>query len=952
MKKLHKDLMRKVCSFAVALAMVLSVTGGPVLTVSAAQAEEANSVATDTDAVNVETETGDQIADTDTATTETNITVGINTHPPLNGAGTEISQVEITLDLPLLGSDNHTVSCQAPGEANYQVSPRSDWEDAGSWPLDAGYKFEYNYEYWAYLVITPKTGYTIAADAIYIVNGETVSGSLVDGLAYVDVLVMPYYNGVVDSVVLSNIPEGNIGESLANYIEEGEGYIAKGYWHVYDYENKAYEVADTSGVIEEGKSYELRIEIYPKEGYVIGENATLSGNVDIGNYSFDEQCGYAEIIVDHSILIDEVVISKDSLPELVVGESYTAESKEIAVPAGSNYTATYYWSDEDGNTTGTFEKGKEYTLFIDIYANKGYAFAENVQGDIGGESVGFHGGGTQLTHPVHVSSKISIDKIVIDELPEVVVGEEIHKGTDGNLYFEIKAPEGANYSISGYWSITNTKEIPEGVFQDRESYTLHLYVEPNKGYQFVDSIPMEVEGVTYANSGSGNDWASLDMIYSSRQIIDTIEINGVKEPALGEAATVDTLKVPEGANYSIISATWIDINTGELVTSFQEEHEYFLDVELEPKDGYEFDRYPNIYVDGKDFSDSGFVEPDLVYISVCRVNFEKIIPELRVNNVPEFKVGEKASVEEISVPEDADYEIMYAAWQEWDAEYNDYCEFTGIFETGKSYRLRIEVWCKDGYRFDKSTTAVYINGNLDTSITANGDGKIILKEYSDSIKVIDRVELTVTEPVTGAHSSMSPQFTLPEGACYAVHTEGYNPGWLVEKGDSWLNFYGYFEEGKAYGVSFAIYSKEGYVFAEDVVVVVNGKVINSDNVGASKKLMFAEYFFDAECSHIYSDWSDAKDGAHTRKCTVCGHKETEKHKYTDDIDATCDVCGTTRTQDTGSGGTTGNTSGNTDSVAGSPATGDGSQMMLAFMLMLMSSMGILALDKRKKKNNQ
>lgn len=964
MKKLRKDLKKKICSFAVALAMVLSVSCSPVLTVSASQAEELNTVATGTDAATVDAEideAGEITETTEAATPEATATVVFNTQAPLNGEGTEISQVEITLDLPLVGSDDYTVSCQAPEGANYEVTASCDWRAAGGSSLYEGYEFEYETGYWAHLVVTPKSGYTIAADATYTVNGEAVSGSLEDGFGYVDVLEKSYFTGVVDSVDLSNIPESNIGDSLAEYLEEGEGYIAKGYWYVYDYENKCYSYADASGVIENGGSFKLCIDINAKEGYIFGEGVTLSGNVDIGNYYFDKQYGYAEIVVDHAILIDEIVISKDSIPEAVVGESFTAESKEIAVPAGSNYTATYYWLDENGNTTGTFEKGKDYTLFIDIYANKGYAFAENVQGDIGGESVGFHGGGTQLTNPLRVSLKTPIDKIVIDKLPEAIVGEEIHKGTDGGAFFEIQAPEGANYSILGAWSITDTGETPEGTFQDRESYTLYIYVEPNDGYEFVDSIPMEIEGVVYANSGSGYDRATLYMTYSSRQVIDTIEINGVKEPALGEAATVDTLKVPEGANYTIISATWTDVYTGEAATTFQDGREYYLDVELEPKDGYEFAIYSDFFVDGEDFSDMGWVGPGVAYVTACEVSFEEIIPELRVNNMPEMKVGDKASVEGISVPEDADYEIVYATWRVWDDTLKNYFDFEGVFEAGKSYNLYIDVCPKEGYRFDKKTTVVYINGTVDTSVIAYSDGATISKEYSVGLKVIDRVEVTVSEPVMGAHSSMSPQFTVSDGAGYAVHTEGYNPDWLMKKGDNGVNYYGYFEEGKDYGVSFVVYSEDGYVFAEDVVVVVNGKVITSENMGIGDKLIFAEYFFDAECSHIYGDWSDAKDGTHARECTVCGYKEAEKHKYTDGADTTCDVCGATKTPETssGSGGTagsttdgTGSTSGDAGSVAGSPATGDNSQMIIACMLMIMCGMGILALDKRKKRSNQ
>ena len=126
-------------------------------------------------------------------------------------------------------------------------------------------------------------------------------------------------------------------------------------------------------------------------------------------------------------------------------------------------------------------------------------------------------------------------------------------------------------------------------------------------------------------------------------------------------------------------------------------------------------------------------------------------------------------------------------------------------------------------------------------------------------------------------------------------------------------------------------AKEGYVFAENVVVVVNGVALSPDDIEAYSKEMTVCYVFGASCEHIYGDWSDAGDGKHTRSCKVCGHKDSEEHIYTDATGTKCSLCGAAKHD-------------------GSPKTSDSSNAMNVFALMAMCGMSILAVDRRKKKN--
>lgn len=849
-------------------------------------------------------------------------------------AATPITEISLTVEMPLMGGGTSVV-VTCPDGANYTATALSDWKVGNS---EVATVIEQGNDYGVTFDIIPKEGYVIDPNATVTINGSLEGVNLVGGptdpAEFVEYITKSVILGTIDTVELTGVPQGAIGDTAELYTITSAEYTAEGRWSVYDSATDTWNDIDATHTFAQGNIYELHLNVYSQPGYLLSSEATLLlDGVETDCFDINSELNGSYVkTVAHTTEITEVTIAEESLPKAKVGDNYDGSKINIPVPAGSNYTAYGVWVEDDYYTVpSTFEDGKTYYLEVYAIPNGGYSFAETVILTVGDETFGNYSASLNyLYYSIRTSYAKNIDKVEVLNAPEVAVGDAINKGENGARTFALQVPEGANYTAYGMWCMTDGTEMTDDVFQDGKSYELYIDFEANEGYQFSESLIATINGVDMSYSGLSYEWAGVILVYSFKEVIHKVELSVVNTPVVGDKATEDSLKVPSDANYSIAYAAWIDKYSGQEATVFEDGHAYYLDVKLEPKEGYEFDYTPTILIDGEDCSDYGYSLATELYITASNVSFETVIPEIRLENVPTMKVGEKAQVD-VKIPEGVNYELACAVWEVWNSKNNYYEEFTGVFEEGKAYRLYIDVMPKEGYRFDEEGTSIYINGELDSAAIAREDQALVSRYYSTNQKVIDRVEISIAKPVVGAHSSILPIITVPDGANYYVNTYHSN-GWLKGKGLNY--FYGYFQEGVNYGAVFELCAEDGYIFAEDLVVVVNGVRITGDSVwGLSDKTVSGMYFFNDQCVHTYSDWKDAGDGTHVKECTVCGHKVTENHTYTDASGTKCSVCGAAK-------------------VDGSPKTGDSSGVVNVFMLMMLCGLAVLNMQATKRRNNR
>lgn len=847
-------------------------------------------------------------------------------------ADIEIDVVDVTITLPLANDSNTDAAYSVPTGANYTVTPMtSKWLNPDM-VSEASY-FYYSDEYTIGFEVTANAGYCIGLNTIVKVNGEETGVDLVGGVdapaSFFEFKAIPRVLGTIDTVDFPNFPEGAIGDTADPYAVTGANYSISGQWSLNNRSTGNLDPIDSTHTFAAGNVYDFYVEVTPNPGYIISDNftATKNGTTYI-EMNYSRSWAGQNIAVSHTTEIAEVTYDASAALQIKVGDTYDGSPVSLSVPDGSNYTVEAYWYDENGNHPTVFENGKKYKLSIKLEAKAGYSFAEYT---VVNDETLYSSDRITIWDDVEKSFKTTIDEAIVTGVVEPVVGQNIPEGTSGGP-FDLTVPSGAKYKAQGLWC-DSEGYIASGKFEDGKAYTLEIYVSADADSEFSKDATISVNGVKYGTTSSTgyNDGNNIlyRQNYSFRKMIDKVEITGYKEPVVGETASVDTIKVPSDANYQINNKSWSDWDTGASVVKFEDGKAYYMDMCLVPKEGYEFSEDVVVLLDGKDITDDCGINPTELYVTKD-IWFKDIIPEIKLDNIQTPAVGATAD-SDVKIPDDVNYQLDAAFWLVWNEKEMNYVPFEGKFEAGKSYALQVYISPKEGYMLDDEKTTFYANGAIDDSATIYRDWVDYLMNFSPGMKVIDKVEFTIEPPVTGGHSSIKPVITVPDGANYYVEDNEYmHPHWIEGNVEEWDYIYSYFEAGKSYGTVFNIFAAAGYVFSDELQVIINGTRLNDKNVDEDDKATGITYFFDEECNHSYSVWKDAGDGNHVRDCAICGHKDIQKHTYEG---SKCSVCGTVKSDS-------------------SPATGDASSMMNVFALMMICGFGIICLEKRKRYINR
>lgn len=817
-------------------------------------------------------------------------------------ADIEITEINLYVTSPLIGGDAE-VEYTADYGSYTVIAKTKNWNWDNQFEVDTIETFD---DYGVIFVVEPEDGYTLAQDATVTVNGSDEGVTLVDGTSEIQFICTPETKGTITSIELTDLPQGNIGDKTEAYSATGEHYSVSGSWYMYDADaedDEKYKPIDNTHTFAEGNTYKFEYTIdVTDEGYIIDDNAVLTvDGEEVWPDEWSNFCMIGSEYVSYATEITEVVIPEDKIPVATIGESFT--DTPIKITETDAYTVYGQWYDAS-DPFGTFTDKKAYEFNLKIYPKAGYAFPFGGDGCV---DIKIGDGEIYTDWPdeptlayayTRQSFKQIIDKVILEDLPEAAVGEPIDGGTDG--WFEVSVPADANYEAKAIWYDSTSEIAATGKFEQGKSYILEIDIEAKATYEFADTVTVNAYGVD--EKVDSTDYESMWYYrgFSFYDVIDKIEVTGVTEPVVGQAPVTDTIKVPADANYHIESVEWLDNATMETTTVFEDGHAYSLSIYVRPNTGYEFSELATIILDGEDVFDQSYVGTDGAYLMES-YSFEKIIPEIKINNVPEMKIGDTAKAE-VTVPTGANY-TANAFWSVYDEEAGMYKEFTGVFETGKVYSLSVAVIAKSGYRFDEEKTVIYINDVVNKDEKAKGHDYYYIRDYYEGLKVIDKIEFTVSEPVVGGHASIEPSITLPDGVNYSLDSD-YSVDWLMGDSNRYVYVYDYFEEGVSYGVDFAFVAHEGYVFAEDLIVVVNGKALNEDDYSILVKTGSLTYFFNSSCAH----------------------------KYSSDSDGTCDVCGYVR-------------------FDSSPGTGDSLNLELMLMLMAICGAGVVSMYRMKKKES-
>lgn len=335
-------------------------------------------------------------------------------------------------------------------------------------------------------------------------------------------------------------------------------------------------------------------------------------------------------------VIDAIDVIGEVIP--YVGVTEAEQTAGIKVPDGANYSIDYvnwyiYLEDEDEYVDfddETFEEGVIYAADFFVIPNEGYEFADDAVLTINGEDtlvddvycgVDADSACVSLVN-TEAKARTPITEIDVEGFDLPAAGQTLGDILDG-----LKLPEGANYELMDTGDVDNPTcfELdesyasvgdslsPDTVFEVGKIYGFQVMVTPKLGYVFDVDAEITVNGSTdyvYEHSSvysSGEAFVGFIYEVPEYVLITEIGVEGYVEPTVGETVeeNLASVKLPEGANYSIGSLDWgvYDEELGDFRVMegnevFEEGKQYSFRAIVYPNVGYAFSTTGTFTVNG------------------------------------------------------------------------------------------------------------------------------------------------------------------------------------------------------------------------------------------------------------------------------------------------------------------------------------------------------------------
>lgn len=755
-----------------------------------------------------------------------------------------IDYITITMELPYVNDpvDVAITDFTATAHGNGQALPADAISMTLSYPYGSG-SFSEN-EHMLSCEITVKAGYQLAGSVAVQINE---SGNLhyitpaADGMSYSgrDLTFMPRQRQYTDLIV-ETLPVPAPGAAIApySYTHDDGSYTITGTWYVYDYQTQT--ASPATGNFEDGKLYQLNLTATAAAGWQFGRPYlhVLAEGRDIRCETSDSR----EMTVAATVPCGEMEVVRE-VPVLGLPEGITAGGA-ITVPTLSskygNANITAQWLEAERNpASGTFQDGKVYYLQLTLTPMEGFMLGDwTWVSDNEGDMIGnVNTNGTKAVAEVRYSLLPKVGQVDITGVTGAVIGQA--PTTSG-----IKAPENVHYTLDGaYWRNESTDE-EFTAFADGNKYRLRIYVAVADGYEFTEDTVVTVNGEVVEEPYIDHTYIEIPLTYSFLKQIDKVDIT-VPAPEIGQTATLDGIVLPEGLELDTNDSYWYE-NVTEVVGgenhgvqkevegAFQKGHKYYLHLNFYVKAGYELTDDAELYCNGNladGYNETyGNLWESGGYMETC-YSFREIINKVEVTGVPTPVVGQTATTEGITITGVGEYEIY---WMDEDAESDE--PFTGKFETGKAYYLRLAFDSAEGTEFGDNCIITVNGEKTDDGWFSNEGGDLSLR-YSFK-QVIDKIEITgLPQFAVGATASVG-SLKAPEGANYTVIGM-----WNDPTGDDSEAFTGTFKADGTYVLFVGAEPKEGYEFAEDLQFLIDGKAPETAYVYIYQDGVVAQYYF-------------------------------------------------------------------------------------------------------------
>lgn len=423
-----------------------------------------------------------------------------------------------------------------------------------------------------------------------------------------------------------------------------------------------------------------------------------------------------------------------------------------------------------------------------------------------------------FTPAVNAAAANEIDRVEITGIREPVVGQQSQTGgiCEKNGLCKVQAQ---------WYRVTYGEEIGytpfSGVFQEGQVYTLGLSFAASAGKTFSEVIEIVI-GEQYPlflyTDGTSAQLDPGDLeFYDFRTMIGNIEVYGITDAVPGQkSTTADACVFADHMGYYSYAINWyVEDSDGQMrifTGTFQEGRRYYLNISVIADEGYGFEQ-DYMLIDGKTYYAD--IYGNMLWLDL-EYDFLYTIDTVKITSTDRFVVGGQPTTDGASVPNNARYSVVGAAWL-WGNSYGYWDEFLDTFTANDLYLYGIDLKANYGYKFSDEVTVTY-NGELlpASRFTVYEDELYAACQlHTGNLKPIHQIELQAElEP---GMNLLDVNVTIPENAHYVLEYSSWHDA------QTFLPVFGAFENGCYYDLSVNILPEEGYYFAEDLKILLNGE---------------------------------------------------------------------------------------------------------------------------------
>ena len=551
-----------------------------------------------------------------------------------------------------------------------------------------------------------------------------------------------------------------------------------------------------SGVFEKDNYYYIELCFIPAEGYRFARemDPVFQGydRYDWGVAMNGSALRFYIYLDLRDPQVEEIWI--EGLPEKI--EAGKAQKPSLSVEGNARIVSAT-WVDEDDKPVSTFAAGKNYYLKVKFAPENGYVFREWV--DINAYSY-------------RIISENELEaEFIYSLIPDVGLVEVTVSGIEPGMPVDgIQIDVNGQATVAEVFIHNNTigEAVSDGNFEAENTYDVAITLIPGEGYRFTD------ENRPLVNGSEDYGWNTnvLGTYFTIYYYCDlrTPAVNELHLLGLPErfdmtpgAAALPELTVDGDAK--ITGVRWLDAD-GQPVNAFVTGKDYYLEVALEPTNGFVFRDYIDFL--NYNYNDDCEIVSENKAIAYFYYSLKPVCQEIRVD-VSGLTPGNSLSDIVANVSGGAKLEQI-GVWDDYSGEYLG----KGKLESGKFYYFRAEITVAEGYRFSDETS-MYFNGEDGVDYHLAGD-KLYIYYYFNTCKEITSADLSLGTVKIGA-SIANATLTVPKGANYTVEYRWFDNA-------TWEEVTGKFKDGCKYTLEYRLIPNDGYAFAKGMKVTVNGEV--------------------------------------------------------------------------------------------------------------------------------